>query len=76
MTNVFIQAIYFNYSISEVKNNLHIVMILDSESEFFNTCLENSPTILYHSQIVWLDRWDDKTMDIIPELIFKKLLHF
>lgn len=65
--------INFNYYISGVKNNLHIVMILDSESKFFNTCLENSPAILDHSQVVWLDRWDDKTMDTIPELIFKKL---
>jgi len=49
-------------------------MILDSESEFFNICLENSPAVLDHSHVTWLDRWDDKTMKIIPELIFKKLL--
>lgn len=49
-------------------------MILDSESEFFNNCLENSPAVLDHSHILWLNRWDDKTMEIIPELIFKKLL--
>lgn len=48
-------------------------MVLDSESNFFNTCLENSPAILDHSHIIWLDRWDDKTMNMIPELIFKKL---
>lgn len=48
-------------------------MIMDSESEFFNTCLENSPAVLDHSHVVWLDKWDDKTMNLIPELIFKKL---
>jgi len=48
-------------------------MILDSESEFFNNCLENSPAVLDHSHVIWLDRWDEKTMEIIPELIFKKL---
>jgi len=55
-----------------VKNNLHVVMILDSESGFFNVCLENSPAVLDHSHVMWLDKWDDKTMNIIPELIFKK----
>lgn len=48
-------------------------MILDSESEFFTTCLENSPAVLDHSHVVWLDKWDEKTMNIIPEIIFKKL---
>jgi len=66
--------LYFTCLILGVKNNLHVVMILDSESEFFNKCLENSPAVLDHSHILWLNRWDDKTMEIIPELIFKKLL--
>lgn len=48
-------------------------MILDSESEFFNIFLENSPAVLDHSHVIWLDRWDDRIMNIIPELIFKKL---
>ncbi|XP_060838419.1 cytoplasmic dynein 2 heavy chain 1 [Rhopalosiphum padi] len=61
-----------NFFTQRVKNNLHVVMILDSESEFFNNCIENSPAVLDHSHIIWLDRWDDKTMEIIPELIFKK----
>lgn len=67
-------VINLNYLISGVKNNLHIIMILDSESEFFNACIENNPAVLDHSHVAWLDRWDDLTMNTIPELIFKKLL--
>lgn len=50
-------------------------MILDSESEFFNNCLENSPAVLDHSHIIWKDKWDDKTMNTISEIIFKKYSH-
>jgi hypothetical protein len=50
-------------------------MILDSESEFFNNCLENSPAVLDHSHVIWKDKLDEKTMNTISEIIFKKYIH-
>lgn len=50
-------------------------MILDSASEFFKNCIENSPTVIDHSHIIWKDKWDDQTMNTISEIVFKKYCH-
>ncbi|XP_050420010.1 cytoplasmic dynein 2 heavy chain 1 [Adelges cooleyi] len=55
-----------------VKKNLHVIMILDSHSDFFNAFVENSPATLDHSDVIWLDRWNAEIMKIIPEIILEK----
>ncbi|XP_050526495.1 cytoplasmic dynein 2 heavy chain 1 isoform X2 [Daktulosphaira vitifoliae] len=66
------EGTHTNFFIERIKKNLHVILILDSRSDFFKTFLENSPAIIDLSDIIWLDQWTTTVMKIIPEIIFKK----
>uniref|UniRef100_A0A914XX81 Cytoplasmic dynein 2 heavy chain 1 n=1 Tax=Panagrolaimus superbus TaxID=310955 RepID=A0A914XX81_9BILA len=63
---------HFNISISEVKQNLHLALIMDIGKPEFSTILSANPSLYKHCSLVWKDQWQRETLGQITEMTFAK----
>ncbi|KAI8842138.1 dynein heavy chain and region D6 of dynein motor-domain-containing protein [Chytridium lagenaria] len=54
----------FDFFVSRIKRNLHVVLILDSASPKLTPYCEANPALYTRCQIVWMDNWMPDSMEV------------
>eukprot|EP00842_Homolaphlyctis_polyrhiza_P004738 jgi/Hompol1/5265/HPOL_004290-RA len=61
----------YEYFLSRVRKHLHIVLILDSASQFTSKC-ESNPALYTRCQMQWMDSWSTESMSLLASNAFTK----
>nr|XP_040568861.1 cytoplasmic dynein 2 heavy chain 1-like [Lepeophtheirus salmonis] len=56
----------YSYFAKQVRNNLHIVIIMDDSNSNFKSNCENNPALLKECQVQWVSDWSEASLSIIP----------
>lgn len=64
----------FEFFMSRVQQNLHIVLSMNpNDSDFIRKC-ESNPAFTTYCTIQWMGTWKDETLEILPRLLLNNLI--
>ncbi|XP_068628065.1 cytoplasmic dynein 2 heavy chain 1 [Battus philenor] len=67
-------SITLQHQLQNIKQNLGIVILLNKDQENLSDLIEKYPLLHSDSDIVWLERWSEETLRLMPTLIVQRLL--
>lgn len=59
----------FDFFVSRIKVNLHVVLSLDCSDANFGILCESNPALYNKCTMVWMDRWSPESMNQIPHFV-------
>ncbi|KAI8896032.1 dynein heavy chain and region D6 of dynein motor-domain-containing protein [Globomyces pollinis-pini] len=62
----------YEYLVSRIRKNLHIVLIFDSASDQFASRCESNPALYTRCQMQWMDSWSPDSMNYLVKSAFSK----
>ncbi|XP_034825556.2 cytoplasmic dynein 2 heavy chain 1 [Maniola hyperantus] len=68
------QAQQSQQSLTDIKQNLGIMICLDKDQENLNQLLNSHPLLHSTSRLCWLDHWSDETLRQMPSLVVQRLI--
>ncbi|CEF67356.1 Dynein heavy chain domain and Dynein heavy chain, P-loop containing D4 domain and Dynein heavy chain, coiled coil stalk domain and P-loop containing nucleoside triphosphate hydrolase domain-containing protein [Strongyloides ratti] len=57
----------------KVRQNLHIVVILNIDNPDFDKLLSSNPALYKECSVIWKEFWNESTLRMIPSLMLKKI---
>lgn len=63
----------YSYFAQRVRNNLHVILIMDYTNENFIKNCQSNPALYKLCHMLWLDGWSEETMKELPMKIMQKL---
>uniref|UniRef100_A0A0N5CE75 Cytoplasmic dynein 2 heavy chain 1 n=1 Tax=Strongyloides papillosus TaxID=174720 RepID=A0A0N5CE75_STREA len=63
----------YSFLSHKVKQNLHIVIILNIDNFDFNKLLTANPALYKDCSVIWKESWNESTLRTIPTLMLKKI---
>ncbi len=61
-----------SYYARAVHQNLHVAIVMDCTATEFKANCESNPALYKECQVVWRERWSEKTLSELPKLILTK----
>lgn len=59
----------YDFFVARIKANMRVVLLLDCSEATFGVVCESNPALYNKCSILWMDRWQAKSMVQIPQLL-------
>ncbi|KAM9801492.1 cytoplasmic dynein 2 heavy chain 1 [Neosynchiropus ocellatus] len=63
----------YNYFSYRIRQNLHIVLVMDCSNSNFAINCESNPAFYRKCSVQWMEGWSDSSMKKIPEILLAKM---
>lgn len=62
-----------SYFSERVHQNLHVVLVMDYVEDNFGDLMEKNPSLFTKCDLLWMEGWSDKTLDLIPTTVLSSI---